>query len=262
MRAIRAKKPLDGRKPRYHKILIPICIRGRVLWFVNDARCVTFAYQSHNLHDLSWFLHQLNDDIQEVVAEGAPGRAPRQPDTATVEQQDLQKCKKILLDNLKEYPPCRSAFFLNTKLVIRVARVSDGQRKEFGICSTSCKRFRTGDWDFEESFANLEARIRAWLRAPVGHQAPALPLPDTEYYDPMDAGADPPSPNGEMPEVEAPGLASGSADVQISPGAAAVADAAPGPAVADAAPWLAVAVADAPATHFLDLDETQVPSSE
>ena len=105
MRAIRAKKPLDGRKPRYHKILIPICIRGRVLWFVNDARCVTFAYQSHNLPDLSWFLHQLNDDIQEVVAEGAPGRAPRQPDTATVEQQDLQKCKKILLDNLKEYPP-------------------------------------------------------------------------------------------------------------------------------------------------------------
>ena len=88
MRAIRAKKPLDGRKPRYHKILIPICIRGRVLWFVNDSRAVTFAYQSHNLPDLSWFLHQLNDDIQEVLAEGAPGRAPRQPDIATVEAQN------------------------------------------------------------------------------------------------------------------------------------------------------------------------------
>ena len=260
MKAIRAKKPLDGRKPRYHKILIPINIRGRVLWFVNDARCVTFAYQSHNLPDLSWFLHQLNDDIQEVLAEGAPGKTPRQPDAATVEQEDLQKCKKILLDNLKDYRPCKSAFFLNTKLVIRVARLSDGQKKEFGICSTSSRRFRTADWDYEESFANLEARIRAWLRAPVDLQAPALPLPDTEYYDPMDAGADPPSPNEAVLEVEASGLASSSADVQILPEAAAVADAAPGPAVADAAPG--PAVADAPATHFLDLDETRVPPSE
>ena len=262
MRAIRAKKPDNGtRRPRYHKILIPLSIRGRVLWFVNDARCVTFAYQSHNLPDLSWFLHQLNDDIQEVLTEGAASRTPRQPDIATVEAQNLQQCKQILLDNLKDYPPCRSAFFLNTKLVIRVARSSDGARKEFGISSTSGRRFRTADPDYEESFANLEARIRAWLRAPVDCcQAPAPPLPDTEYYDPMDAGANPQWADGLVLEVEESGLASGSADVQILPEAEAVADAAPGPAVADAAPG--PAVADAPATHFLDLDETQLPSSE
>ena len=235
------------------------------MWFVNDARSVTFAYQSHNLPDLSWFLNQLNDDIQELITEGAPGRAPREPDSATVEAEDLQKCKKILVDNLKEYPPCTSAFFLNTRLVIRVVRQSDGTRKDFGISSTSSRRFRTAEYDYEESFANLEARIRAWLRAPVDPQAPALPLPDTEFYDPMDAGANPPSPNGPVPHlrllVEAVPqglpLPQGLQVVDAAP-VPAVADAAPGPAVADAAPG----PSSSAVPHFLDLDETQVDGSD
>ena len=245
MASIRAKKPLDGRKPRHHKILIPICTRGRVLWFVNDARCVTFAFQAHKQADLSWFLHQINDDIQEILAEGQPARAPPEPDTATVEQEDLAKCKKILLDNLKGYSPCKYAWFLNTKLLIRVTRSSDGTRREFGIQSTSRTRFRVAEFDYVEAFANLEARIKAWLRAPVEVQAPALE--ETEYYDPMDAGANPESPNGSGVDNDVDhGLGSGSADGQILPEAEAVADA------ADAAPEKAIV--------FLDLDETQVQS--
>ena len=125
--------------------------------------------------------------------------------------------------------------------------------------STSSKRFRTADFDYEESFANLEARIRSWLRAPVQAQAPALP--ETEYYDPMDAGAEPESPNG-----PAPGLASGSADLQILPEAEAVADAADaGPDTVDV-PGLLRGLGMSPEEvgsrppQLLDLDETQVQS--
>ena len=81
-----AKKSKKHHEPRFADAILPLQVRGKVLWFQNSQKCVTLALredkaeakstdvdqgevqgegegEDHAIEDLRWFLTQLDNDI-------------------------------------------------------------------------------------------------------------------------------------------------------------------------------------------------------
>jgi len=64
---IEDKKPKRGSQvllPRNHKNLLRLPVRGKILWFENNSRCVIVALkQGREVEHLQWFMDELHKDI-------------------------------------------------------------------------------------------------------------------------------------------------------------------------------------------------------
>ena len=72
---IRSQKPKTGgqsRLPRNHQSMIALKVRGRILLFQNDSRCVILGVLDgdEGLADFRWFLEELSKDSKDA---GGPG---------------------------------------------------------------------------------------------------------------------------------------------------------------------------------------------
>ena len=81
LEAIKSKKVFKGaaaRMPRQPRSLVPLKIRGRVVWFANSSRSVGLALvQGLEIQQLEWFMDELLHDIEEMQdQEEGPGPGP------------------------------------------------------------------------------------------------------------------------------------------------------------------------------------------
>ena len=111
----RAKKGSDVLMPRNHKSLLPLEVRGKVLWFENNARCVVLALrQGKEVEQLLWFVEELNSDIEALSDPVAKSkRQSKLPE-------DLEGPVEDTLRNLREH-----------------ARVQECDLPAFGCCGWS-----------------------------------------------------------------------------------------------------------------------------
>ena len=189
---IQAAKNQSGQKrgPGNSDALVPLLVRGRVLWFLNSLRCVVLALvhlpkevkgkqngkgeaddQAEDLADadleaadLQWFLRQLSSDIQSL-SPVAPDVAPPDPGTLGEHESDSfdAKMDEALLA-LSEHPECVSAKYWSSRSSIAVSRICDHSKKEFRLKSLKRTRAMAEAQDNETSLVNLidAAKLRAF----------------------------------------------------------------------------------------------------
>ena len=140
---IRNKKKRNCRLPMRHKSLVPLEIRGRVLWFMNDSRNVTLALRDgpsdkENLRaneDLQHFVRELHQDlIKHMIGNGEHGITvlPGRPERSAVPE-DLRIPVQEAIETLITYVKCRKAKYLVSRNTIVVHRDPDGAKGTFNV---------------------------------------------------------------------------------------------------------------------------------
>jgi len=128
---IKDKKPKQGGHllmPRNHKNLVPLQVRGKVLWFENNSRCVVLALkQGKEMEHLQWFMEEVNKDIENHAALSDPECPEDQPGpshkTSRVKiPEDLEDLVNECLETLHEHPESLGAVYLTSRSSSRVHR--------------------------------------------------------------------------------------------------------------------------------------------
>ena len=197
---IRAKKGKNG--PKFADAILPLQVRGKVLWFHNSQKCVTLALredkaeakstdvdqgevqgegegEDHAIEDLRWFLTQLDNDILAMQPE-----EPAEPATIPVQAKakapvgraagsappDLKDMVASCLKLLRSDPACKTAAFHTSKSSFSVVREEGKARKSFRVLGLKRKReaAETSDSkDLQEAFDRSVQRARTWMAGPA-----------------------------------------------------------------------------------------------
>ena len=190
---IRGAKWRKGRMPKMPTALVPLKIRGRVLWFQNNPRCVVLALvdpdnydeapaEDSAVTDLAWFLQEFMKDFQhdEPGDSGDPGNqqpdeslqlveVPEEPDQAA--EPELEAQGRIgglprsntpswaqtqveqALKDLGAHTDCKSAVWCAARRSFQVVRHSDHAKKEFVVKGLKRK------WEQAQD-RNIDAKIQ------------------------------------------------------------------------------------------------------
>ena len=129
---IKDKKPKQGSQalmPRNHKSLLPLQVRGKILWCENNSRCVILALkQGREVERLQWFMHELSKDIENLaedpeVSDGPEDQAgPGHKNSKLKLSEDLENLVKESLEQLREHPQSLRAVYLTSRSSFRVSR--------------------------------------------------------------------------------------------------------------------------------------------
>ena len=66
----KAKQGNNALMPRNHKNLLPLQVRGKILWFENNSRSVILALQQgREVEHLQWFMNELHKDICNLAVD-------------------------------------------------------------------------------------------------------------------------------------------------------------------------------------------------
>lgn len=155
---IRDQKPTKGgqsRLPRNHKSLLPLQVRDKILWFMNDSRSVVLAIKHEGLDDFQWFLQELHKDVHEHVLghEHAPEPSTRRKGVGEIPE-DLQGPVLETLETIREHPQCLSAVWMPARFCFRVHRKSDKALKELRVKDLKRKRTQAAETDNESLVKN------------------------------------------------------------------------------------------------------------
>ena len=141
---LRPTKGRDQHLPKNTKAMVPIRVRNKVLWVMNDCRSVTLVLRpEHEEQDLSWFLQELQKDLHpEPPADAVPLQMESSEDLAESSHRynkvpvsdDVQPLVDKTLQVISGHSNCTRVNYLPSKLGFRVLG-SDG----------TCKLFRVTD---------------------------------------------------------------------------------------------------------------------
>lgn len=153
---IRNQKPKKGaavRMPKNHKNLLPLQVRGKVLWFQNDSRCVILAVKKGQeaLDDFQWFLQELSkdiEDLEEVPEEPVVGVGHKEIRAPIPE--DIQDVVNESLQTIRDHPQCLSTVFLQSRSSIRVQRKNDKATKDLRVKDLKRKRAESAEQDNQD----------------------------------------------------------------------------------------------------------------
>ena len=195
---IRAKKSKKAWHPKFADAILPLQVRGKVLWFHNSQKCVTLALredkvgkstdvdqgevqgegegEDHAIEDLRWFLTQLDNDIVSMQ--------PAEPDTIPAKAKakalvgraggaappELEDMVEPCLELLRSDPACKTAAFHTSKSSFSVVREEGKARKSFRVLGFQRKRkaAETSDTkDLQDAFDRSVQRARTWMAGPA-----------------------------------------------------------------------------------------------
>jgi len=132
---IKDKKPKQGSHVlmlRSHKNLLPLQVRGKILWCESNSRCVILALkQGREVERLQWFMSELHKDIKNLaedpeVSDGPEDQAgPCHKNNKLKLSEDLENLVKESLEQLREHPQSLSAVYLTSRSSFRVSRKKD-----------------------------------------------------------------------------------------------------------------------------------------
>ena len=148
--------------------ILPLKVRGKVLWFLKSHKCVSLALregkaknqdvdqeevqgeregEGQAITDLRWFLSELSKDVLSMQQEPAGGppttsaKAPRRGRPATgPAAPDLQDFVKTTLELLRKDPGCKTVGYHPSKLQFSVVRKEDSARKNIRLLCLKRKR--------------------------------------------------------------------------------------------------------------------------
>ena len=151
-------KGCAGRMPRNHKSLLPLQVRGKVLWFQNDSRFVTLAIRDGKGEDeadafayVHWFLQELSKDFESPAFKEAPVEEPAEHKGVRAPvPEDLQDIVTETLKTLTEHHPCLSARYFHSRLSIRVQRRNDKVSQDFRVKGLKRKRDEAAEQDSQD----------------------------------------------------------------------------------------------------------------
>jgi hypothetical protein len=116
----KVKKGGELLMPRKHKSLVPLQLRGKVLYFQNNSRCVTLALkQGHEVEQFKWFMNELKKDISSL-ANGEPEANNKPSKTEILE--DIHEPLENALKTLRDHPRCSKANFVPSRQAFRLVR--------------------------------------------------------------------------------------------------------------------------------------------
>jgi len=173
---IRETRPKAGaavRLPRNSKYLLPLQVRGKVLWFQNVSSTVILAVRDEALQDLGWFLEQIKEDLKETPEDDAPPEAP------ALQRESIPEALKTpvqeSLQTLREHAACSSVSWLQSKLSFRVKRKHDKVLQDFRIPSLHKKMRECREHDNKEvldrQFTSVMPKILEFLSASAAELA-------------------------------------------------------------------------------------------
>ena len=215
------KKTSSVLLPRNQKCVLPLDVRGKILWFENNSRCVNLALQEgHEIEQLLWFLDELKKDIDEHVYSPEPEGQKEH----TADKWDVPAMQHIvveMLEDLQGHQSCRAAAWLPSRCSFHVRR-SDKKSKQFRVQDLNKKYKESVDHDdtmvLKRQFEQAVAKAKTWLEEPPvpSEEASTQELPgvlDEPAY-PADTGpssrelADQPAEPAELvePAVPAPAV--------------------------------------------------------
>ena len=154
---IRKQKPRTGgqsRLPRNQKSLIALKVRGKVLWFQNDSRCVILGVLDgdEGLAAFRWFLEELSKDSKDPGGSAAAGGAgePAESEPNDRGPGELGTFVAGALQVLHSNPRCLHATFLPSRVSIRVVRKEDKAVSLFRVKRLKRKRAEASEHDSQE----------------------------------------------------------------------------------------------------------------
>ena len=171
---IEKKKNKKSRMPKRHTSLVPLEIRGRVLWFMNNHNVVTLALHGPSANeDLQFFIRELQQDlILYMIGNGQHGInvLPRRQAKSAVPE-DLKAPVKEALDVLMTYQKCQKARYCFHRNQIVVRRAPDGTRGTFTVKGMHRERNKvlvtSGEvGDIERTFKLATLQAIAFLGGP------------------------------------------------------------------------------------------------
>ena len=111
---IKDKTPTQGSQvlmPTNHKNLLPLQVRGKILWRESNSLCVILALkQGREVEHLQWLMHELHKDIKNLaedpeVADGPEDQAgPGHKSNKLKLSEDLENLVKESLEQLRGAP--------------------------------------------------------------------------------------------------------------------------------------------------------------
>ena len=180
----RSQKPKTGGKsrlPRSQKSLIALKVRGKVLWFQNDSRCVTLGIMDgdEGLASFRWFLEELSKDSKDPGGSAAAGDAgePAESEPDDRGPDELGTIVSGALHVLQSNPRCLQATFLPSRVSIRVVRKEDKAASLFRVKGLKRKREEASEHDSQEpvkrQFDLVVSEALKFLESDEPHEAPA-----------------------------------------------------------------------------------------
>ena len=139
---IKKKRPTQGAQrllPRQASSIMPLRIRGKVLWFQNQVRFVVLALRTgQESPDLQQFLEELQKDVEILLEnEADPGRSHKQKKVEVPDEE--QEVVQRALNLLEEHSSCKSAKYFPSRKVFQVI-LQDKSCAEFGVKDLNKKR--------------------------------------------------------------------------------------------------------------------------
>ena len=163
---IRDKKPKQGGKllmPRHHQSLLPLEVRGKVLWFENNSRVVVLALrEGHEEEELLWFLEEMNKDQEGTNPEPDTAAPVGKKVRKTEVPEPLEDLVKDCLQDLEGHPQCLRAHWQNSRHSFRLQRKSDKTIQEVRVKDMKKKLSEALEQD------NFEPVQRNFLKAVAG----------------------------------------------------------------------------------------------
>jgi hypothetical protein len=143
----KVKKGSEVLMPRKHKNLCPLQVRGKVLWFMNNSRCVTLALKKgHEVEQFKWFMQELKKDT-ESLANGEPESIKKLSKAEVLG--DIHSVVEKALQTLRDHPGCDKANYLPSKNTFRLVRVDDS-RMDVRVKKLKRKRAEALEHDGQE----------------------------------------------------------------------------------------------------------------
>ena len=154
---IRCQKHTTGgksRMPRNQQSLIALKVRGKVLWFQNDSRCVILGVLDgdEGLAAFRWFLEELSKDSKDVGRPAAAGDAgePAESEPSDRGPDEFGIIVSGALQILHSNERCLHATYLPSRVSIRVVRKEDQAVSEFRVKNLKRKRAEAAEHDSQE----------------------------------------------------------------------------------------------------------------
>ena len=127
----------ESRGPAQTHFLVPLKVRDRILWFLNDPRAVTLALRDENaMEDLQWFVREFQQDARiYLIGRGKRGVRPLpvRPKLAHDVPDGLVEPITEALESIRAFASCRRASFRSSKAAFTVIRNRDGAQKSLTI---------------------------------------------------------------------------------------------------------------------------------
>jgi hypothetical protein len=169
----KVKKGADVLMPRRHQSLMPLQVRGKILWFKNNARCVTLALkQGHEVEQFKWFIKELKKDLENL-----PNEEPEAKKLSKVEiLKEIHDPVENALKTLRDHPGCSRANYVPSRMAFRLLRADNAT---MDIRVKNLKRKRAEALQHEEQ-EGLSRQFDLALQACVDfleHRYPEQPEP-------------------------------------------------------------------------------------